>query len=117
MSEATKTLGNYAKTLLAMLKGDETEALALHNERRAKSAIKKQLSNLEDRKTTLQEELENAEEELKKAKYPTFKLGESSNYCGDVKKAQAIVDDKKDQLEDIDNSVKYFEDLKKELGL
>lgn len=118
MSETTKTLGNYAKTLLALVKGDKDEQLALHNERRAGSAIKKQIHNLEDRKTTLEEQLSDANERLEEAKYPTtYKLSESSNYCAIIKTAQAAVDKIMDDIADADASIKYFEGLKKEMGL
>lgn len=117
MSEVKQTIGNYAKTLLAMLKGDETEALALHNERRAKSAIKRQISSLEDRQTSLEEVLENAEIKLKEAKYPITKLDESSSYCTNVIKYNKLVEEAKDNLSDCKASIAYFEDLKKELSL
>ncbi len=113
----TKTLGNYAKTLLATLTGDQSEKLALHNERRAGSALTRQISSLIDRKTTLQEKVENAEENLNMGKYPTYKLEESSNYCADIKRFQDLLDKAKQDLEDCEASIKYFTDLKSELSL
>lgn len=112
-----KTLGNYAKELLASLKGDEAEKLALHNERRASSALSKQISNLVNRKTTLEERAEDAEEHLKIAKYPTYKLGENNTYCEAIQKAQLSLDEAKAELEDCVNSIEYFTKLKAELSL
>jgi hypothetical protein len=118
MSETTKTLSNYCKTALALIKGDKDEQLVLHNERRSASAIKKQIHNLEDRKTSLEEQLSDANENLIQAKYPTtYKLGESSNYCAKIREAQAAVDKIIDDIADADESIKYFEGLKKEMGL
>jgi chromosome segregation ATPase len=114
----TKALGNFAQTLLALVKGDKDEQLALHNERRAASAIKKQIHSLEDRKTSLEEELEDANDKLKEAKYPTtYKLGENSNYCSNIKTAQEKVDTIQEEIKNIEESIKYFEGLKKELSL
>lgn len=111
-----KKLGNYASTLLALLTGDETEKLALHNERRASQAINKQLSSLNDRKITLQEEIENAEETVKLAEYPTTKIEENSSYCSKMVKADEILKQAKQNLEDCEASIKYFEDKRSKFG-
>lgn len=112
-----KTLGNYAKTLLATLTGDETEKLALHNERRAGSAIARQLSSLADRKTTLQEKVEDAEEAVKLAEYPLTKLEEDNRYCQNIVNADERLDKAKADLADCEASIAYFEAKKVKLSL
>lgn len=111
-----KEIGNYAKTLLALLTGDETEKLALHNERRAMSSIRKQLSSLEDRRTSLQEKIEDSEEAVKLAEYPTYKLEENSNYCANLLASDEKLKKAKEDLEDCEASIKYFEVKKTKFG-
>lgn len=58
-------LTNYVKLVIAKIKGDEAEAIGIKNQRKAISYLTAQIANKEAVKISLEDDVEQAEENLK----------------------------------------------------
>lgn len=113
--DATTVVSNYAKTLLAMLTGDQDLALATYNERKASAAIDRNISNLKTQLVDDECVLQEAQEALKEAKYPKYKISQGHDYCGNLLNYKEKVEKAQDRIDSTKVSIEYFEELKKEL--
>lgn len=109
-------VSSFAKEILSRLKGDEQGIIAAQNERKANSAIAGSIAAL-NAKVVDQEELVNdAEEALKAAKYPTTKITDNGNYLLQIQRAQEALDNAKENLKNTNESLAYWTALGKEFS-
>lgn len=111
MSSEIKKGGLLVKQILAKLKGDDKEALAAKIARKAVSAVDAQLAALNSKKVDTELEIEEAEEQLESSIAPEVMINDNQRYINNIKTSQEVLDKKKEQLEDINTSIKYFTEL------
>lgn len=101
----------FIKQVLGKLKGDDNEVLAAKISRKAVSAIEGQLASLNSKKVDLENTLEDAQEGLTNATYPTSVFSDNSNYCQQILHAQQRVDQAQENLEATEKAYEYFSKL------
>tara|TARA_R110002020_G_scaffold104052_4_gene243665 strand:+ start:546 stop:905 length:360 start_codon:yes stop_codon:yes gene_type:complete len=104
----------FIETVMAKLTGDKDKAIASRNARLAISATKGQISALEGELVKSEIDAENKKEMLDNAKYPTVSITDSEQYIKNIVNKQESFDAALEKLEDIKESIKYFEDQLKE---
>jgi len=104
-------ISNFAKEVLSKLKGDEKGVIAAKNERKANSALNGQLAALKAKQVDDESSLEDAQEGLKNAKYPTSLITDNKYYVDDIKSAQMRVDSVQQTLDDTKASIEFYEKL------
>ena len=107
-------LNSYVKQTLAMLDGNTDEVTAQKNYRLASSALKMQISALEGKQVKAETDVEAAEDNLKSAKFPTEIISDTEAYIKNIKRSQDKLDELKEDLENIKESITYFVNLQKE---
>lgn len=105
-----KTMNSFVKQVLAQLTGDQDTAVAQRNYRTSKALVRGQISALETLKIRQEVAVEKAEETLVKTKYPKLPVNDD-NYIANVEEAQSHLDCLKDELNDTNHSIEYFEAL------
>ena len=105
------TVTNFVKTVVARLKGDDAEVLALKIERKANSALKGQLAALEAKVVDLENIVSDKEEALSNAIYPSTLFTDNSAYISSIQRAQTSLDDAKANLQQVVESIEYFTNL------
>lgn len=110
----TTTVKSFVKEVLARFKGDDNEVVAQRNYRLANAAVKGQLSTLEGKKVKAEVNVETAKEKLDAAKYPTSLIEDGSDYIRNIVRNQESLDEAKEKLETINESIKYFQGLSTE---
>jgi hypothetical protein len=75
------TLSSYMKEALAIIKGDTAEAIAAKNERKGKSAFESQIAALRAKLVDDESAIEEAEEKLKEAYYPSSIISDAKCEC------------------------------------
>lgn len=101
----------FAGQVLGFLKGDGNEELANKIARKALSAIDGQVAALNAREIDAENSLEEAEDALEKAIYPSVMITNNESYCQNIVYYQQRVDEAKANLEQIKDSKKFFEGL------
>lgn len=114
MSTEVKKGKLFIQQVVAKLKGDNNEELATKIARKALTAVDAQLAALRAKEVDLEGSLEDANEALNDAKFPTTMITDNSAYIRNIQKAQENRDAAQDNLDDIKNSIKFFETLMKE---
>lgn len=111
----TTGLVSFIKEVKARIKGDSVEVDAIKIGRKARAAVKSQLSALEGKEVEAEEALSDAQERLAETKFPTTweHGGNPNGYCEKLLRAYEVVVSKKDELEDIQKSKEFFEELLK----
>ena len=105
---------NFYKQTIALLTGDKDEQIALKNERRSKAQLKNQLSLL-DLEISKQEDLvEQAEDRLTKAKFPSHLIEDGEAYLRGITQAYDNLESVRARLEDLEKTQKFWDDLQKE---
>lgn len=102
---------SYVEEVLARIKGDKDEATAQKNYRLANAAVKGQISSLEGKIVKSEIELEKAEEALLDAMYPKEIISGSAAFIKSIADCQDRVTEAKTTLEEIEESLKYFQNL------
>ena len=109
---------NFGEQILAQLQGDEDKAIALKNSRKAKAAVKGQLSALEGKLVDCEDNLDEKVEALELAKYPTTAIqsgaDNSRRYVENLLSANYAVDDSKDEIEDLKETIAFLEKFLKD---
>lgn len=105
----------FIKEVTARLTGDTASVTATRNARKALAAFDSQLAGLASKKVDLEDELEQCEENLKNATFPTSLINDGKQYLQTVRSYQESLDAKKQELANLEHSVKYFTDKKKEI--
>lgn len=106
-----KEITNFGKQVLARLKGDDAEVLALKIERKASSAFKGQVAALEAKVVDLENIVADKEEALQNAIYPSALFTDNSSYIASIQRAQASLDEAKENLQQAVDSITYFNKL------
>ncbi len=101
----------FIKEVTARLKGDEAEVVAAKNARKAESAINGQLAALKAKLVDDESNVEDKQEALSNAKFPTTLITNNSYYVENVKRAYDALEEANDTLADTQNSILYFEQL------
>lgn len=111
MSSEIKKGKAFIAEVTARLKGDNDGALAAKIARKAISAVDSQLAALKAKEVDLENSLEDAKEALKNAKYPLEMINDGQSYIRGIKNAQEAEERAAEDLQDVVDSIKYFEGL------
>lgn len=103
----------FIAQVVAKLKGDDAEAKAAKNARKALSAVEGQLAALRAREVDLENNVEDANEALNNAKFPTELITSNTYYIASIQKAQSAYDTAVSSLDEVKESIVYFEKLLK----
>ena len=107
---------SFVKEVMARLKGDDDKVVAERNFRKANAAVRGQISSLESKKVDLEVKLDEASDELLAAKYPTSPIQDASQYVRTIAAKQSNVDRATEELEEVEESLDYFENLSAEFN-
>lgn len=105
---------SFVKEVLARLSGNEGQVVAEKNYRKAKSAINSQLAALRAKEVDEESAVENAEEQLHNAKYPTDLIDDNKYYVQNIVAAETKLKSAQNSLEETRTSIEYFDALLKE---
>jgi len=97
--------------VLAKLTGDKAAEIAARNEKKARAALKGQISALESDQVNLEEKVEDCKEALNNAIYRTEPITSSEDYIEGIALAQGSLDDAEDNLAINVVSIEYYKDL------
>lgn len=114
MENTGKKMSSFVKEVVARLSGDNDEAVAQKVARKAMSALEGQVAALRSTIVDHEQALEDAEEALGNAIYPTAVFSDSKAYCAGIAEAQSRVDDAREALETTKESIEFFSKLLKE---
>jgi len=98
----------FIREVLAKLKGDGAEATAAKVGRKALSAFEGQIASLNSKKVDLENAVEEAEEALSSATFPTSVFSNNQSYIDGILSAQKSVDQAKENLESVNKALEYF---------
>ena len=104
-------VSNFIKEVTARLKGDETGVIAAKVERKAISAINGQLASLKAKLVDDETAVEDAEEALNNAIYPTNVFTDNSHYVKTILARQEMLDSAVTSLESTKETIVYLENL------
>ena len=104
-------VSNFIKEVTARLKGDEAGVIAAKVERKAISAINGQLASLKAKLVDDETAVEDAEEALSNAIYPTNVFIDNSHYVKTILARQEMLDSAVTSLESTKETIAYLENL------
>lgn len=107
------TVSNFIKEVTARLKGDEAGVIAAKVERKALSAINGQLAALKAKLVDDETAVEDAQEALNNAIFPTSVFTDNRGYVTSIQSAQERLESAEVDLESTKESIAFFEDLLK----
>lgn len=110
-----ETVSNFVSIVLAKLTGDKAKEIALRNEKKARAALRGQISALESEQVNLDEKLEDAREAFNNALYPAAPIESSEAYIESIVRAQENVDCAEENLADNINSIEFYKSLLEKL--
>ena len=102
---------NFIKEVTARLKGDEAGVVAAKVERKALSAINGQLAALKAKLVDDETAVEDAEEALNNAIFPTSVFTDNAMYVRNIQSRQEYLDTAKTTLDSTQETIAYFENL------
>ena len=102
---------NFIKEVTARLKGDEAGVVAAKVERKALSAINGQLAALKAKLVDDETAVEDAEEALNNAIFPTSVFTDNSMYVRNIQARQEYLDTAKANLDSTKETIAYLENL------
>ena len=111
MGSIMKKGETLVKEITARLKGDNDGALAAKIARKAISAVDSQIAALRAREVDLEGSLEDAKEAYKIARAPLEMITDNQSYIREIKKAKETEERAAEELQDVIDSIKYFEEL------
>lgn len=111
MSTTMKKGELFVKQVLAKIKGDDSEVLAAKISRKAISAVEGQLAALKAQEVDAENTVEEGQELLNNAMYPTTMITDNQSYIKNIKNAQDALVEAEAKLEDIKTSISYFENI------
>jgi uncharacterized protein (DUF111 family) len=114
MENTGKKVSSFVKEVVARLSGDNDEATAQKVARKAMSALEGQVAALKSRLIDDEQEVEDAEEALANAIYPTTVFSNAKQYCEGIANAQAKVESAKEELQSTKDSIEFFQKLLKD---
>lgn len=101
----------FLKEVVARLKGDDAEAKGAKIARKAVGAVEAQIASLKYKKVDLDGKVEEAEEALNNAKFPTDFPSKAEYYIENILEAQKALDQAKENVEANVAASKFFTDL------
>jgi hypothetical protein len=104
----------FISNITARLTGENIDAFSAKIARKCISALEGQIAALKGVKVDQENEVEEAEEALQNAVYPTSIPAKSEDYCREILRAQSNLDDAKANLEATETSIEYFSNLLKD---
>lgn len=113
--ETIKKGVSFVKEVVARISGNDAEAIAQYNYRKATSALKSQIASAEAKIVDLESNLEEAETRYKDAIYCATKITDNSEYIRSIKYAKENVNKAKEELENVRESLAEFQKLLKDL--
>ena len=112
------TTGKKAKSfinqVIARMKGDTPRAVAEKNYRTADAAIASQIASLKADLVKKENSVEDAQEKLSAAKYPTDPITDTEMYISRIVSAQESLTTAEKALQATQKSLEYFEKMKQE---
>lgn len=108
MENPVTELSKFAKFIVAKLTGDKATAIAIRNEKFAKSAVKQQINSLETEIVKQETKAEAAEEAFENVVYPTVEIEDTERYIENVVNAQKNLDIAKSKLKASQEDLAYF---------
>lgn len=114
MENTGKKVSSFVKEVVARLSGDNDEATAQKVARKAMSALEGQVAALKSRLIDDEQAVEDAEEALNNAIYPTAVFSDAKQYCKKIADAQAALENAKEELEATKDSIAFFQKLLKD---
>jgi DNA repair exonuclease SbcCD ATPase subunit len=106
-------VSSFVREVVARLKGDQQEVVAAKNERKAMSAFKSNVAALESKIVDAEEQLDQANENLKTAMYPTEYITDNASYLSGISSAAEKVEQAQENLSALKDSLKTWESRKK----
>ena len=110
MSKVSK----FVQEVVAVIKGDDAQALALKIERKAKSAFSQQIASLNAAIVDQEDTVDSALEAYHKALYPETQIEDSRAYVKKIADKKAALDAEQEKLETLQESLQFFTQLEKE---
>ena len=109
------TLSSYMKEALAIIKGDTAEAIAAKNERKGKSAFDSQIAALKAKLVDDESAVEDAQERLKEAYYPSHIISDAKYYVQNVVEREEALEYAKSCKKQTEDSIAKYEDTIKKI--
>lgn len=98
----------FIKEVVARLKGDGAEVTAAKVSRKALSAFEGQIAALKSKKVDQENAVEEAQEALDNATFPTSVFSNNQAYIDNILSAQGRLDQAKENLESTEKALQYF---------
>ncbi len=111
MSKTTEKAGLFVKEVLARLTGDDVSAVAAKIARKSISALEGQVAALNGKVVDDENKVEDAQDALNMAIYPTAVPTDSGQYCRNIIRAQENLDKAKEDLEATKASIAFFKGI------
>jgi hypothetical protein len=108
MANVVKT---FADLVVARLTGDDAKVKAIRIEKKAKSAFQSQIAALNAKIVDAEMHVEEALESLNNAIVPASDITDGKRYVESIASAQANLDQKDAQLNQLKDSLDYFQTL------
>lgn len=100
----------FVELVIAKLKGDENQVIAIKNERKASNGFKSQLASLDSKLSDKETELEEAKEALESAICPTNLISDINEYFSVIKNKRERMLALQDEVEMIKESIEWFKE-------
>jgi DNA repair ATPase RecN len=107
----TKKVNSFVKQVVARLKGDDNEVVAQRVARKAMSAIEGQIAALKAQLVDDEQRVEDAQEMLDNAIYPTAVFSDNRRYCQEIADAHTRLENSKESLKATQDSIEFFTNL------
>jgi hypothetical protein len=111
----SKTMKSFIKEVKARIEGDGAEAQAQKNYRKASSSVNASIASL---KATLVDEenaLEDAQDLLKKAKYPATEITDGKSFLSSIRYAQEQLETAQSKVDATKASIAFWETFSAEM--
>jgi len=102
---------SFVKEVLARMKGDTVTVTAEKNYRKATAGLGGQIAALKSKLVEDESKVDDAQEALDNAKYPTELISDVASYVRKIKEKQEAFDKAKEDLEAVQQSIVYYERL------
>lgn len=104
-------MSKFASKVAAKIKGDDALAIGTKIESKVKSLLASQISLLNSKKVDLKLALDDASERLDDVLYPVKTPVDGESYLYQLKSAKGTVEALEDQIEEVDESIEFYNEL------
>lgn len=98
----------FVKEVIARMKGDENEVIAISNYRKAKAGLKTQISIKEGELVDLEEKADNAHRDLQAATFPIDKVENGNDYVVNLISKKNALEEAKDAVADHVETINFL---------